>query len=332
LSPSQKHHSRQRSLVRLILAAFGLAILFAVSSAPGLTQQQDPLDVVKVNTDLVVFDAQVIDKKSKRTIGDLTREDFAITENGVKQEVSYFSRDALPLSIILMLDVSRSVRGIIHEIRDGALNALQRLKPEDEVAVMAFGTTYQLVQDFTKDRALVSKKIESATATESLGNGTFLSSALESAATHMQKAPAPGSRRVIIVVTDNIAITPDRETKYIMDELFDSGTVVYGLIVQAAFGKLFKVMSLGQLSKGVNAFVERTGGEIVGADKKEVDAKLGFVIDRLRARYQLGFRPVNISDDGKFRLVEIKISETKKRKENPMVLTRRGYYLHRRSK
>jgi hypothetical protein len=78
--------------------------------------------------------------------------------------------------------------------------------------------------------------------------------------------------------------------------------------------------------------VERTGGEIVGADKKEVDAKLGLVIDRLRARYQLGFRPVNVSDDGKFRPVEIKITETKKRKEKPAVLTRRGYYLHRRTK
>jgi VWFA-related protein len=224
------------------------------------------------------------------------------------------------------------VRPIIHEIRDGALNALQRLKPEDEVAVMAFGTTYQLVQDFTKDRRLVSQKIESATATERLGNGTFLSSALESAAAHMQKAPAAGNRRVIIVVTDNIAITPDRETKYIVDELLDTGTVIYGLIVQAALGKFFKVMSLGQLSKGVNEFVERTGGEIVGADKKEVDAKLGLVIDRLRARYQLGFRPVNISDDGQFRPVEIKIIETKKRKEKPLVLTKRGYYLHRRTK
>ena len=290
------------------------------------------MDVVKVSTDLVVFDAQVIDKRSKRTIGDLTKDDFAITENGVKQEVSYFSRDELPLSIILLLDVSRSVRPIIHEIRDGALNALQRLKPEDEVAVMAFGTTYQLVQDFTKDRRLVSQKIESATATERLGNGTFLSSALESAAAHMQKAPAAGNRRVIIVVTDNIAITPDRETKYIVDELLDTGTVIYGLIVQAALGKFFKVMSLGQLSKGVNEFVERTGGEIVGADKKEVDAKLGLVIDRLRARYQLGFRPVNISDDGKFRPVEIKITETKNRKEKPQVLTKRGYYLHRRTK
>jgi VWFA-related protein len=321
-----------RSFVRQCGGALGVAILVAVLPAISFAQQPEPMDIVKVSTDLVVFDAQVIDKKSKRTIGDLTRDDFTITENGVKQEVSYFSRDEVPLSIILLLDVSRSVRPIIHEIRDGALNALQRLKPEDEVAVMAFGTTYQLVQDFTKDRPLVSQKIESATATESLGSGTFLSSALESAATHMQKAPAPGSRRVIIVVTDNIAITPDRETKYIVDELWDTGTVVYGLIVQAAFGKLFKVMSLGQLSKGVNDFVERTGGEIVGADKKEVDVKLGLVIDRLRARYQLGFRPVNISDDGKFRPVEIKITETKKRKEKPTVLTKRGYYLHRRTK
>ena len=321
-----------------LLRLFRIGLIFfwvlvsALSAPTAVAQEPDAADVIKVSTNLVVFDAQVIDKKSKRTIGDLTKDDFAITENGVRQEVSYFSRDELPLSIILMLDVSRSVRGIIHEIRDGALNALQRLKPEDEVAVMAFGTTYQLVQDFTKDRPLVSKKIESATATESLGNGTFLSSALESAATHMQKAPAPGSRRVIIVVTDNIAITPDRETKYIVDELLDTGTVIYGLIVQAALGKFFKVMSLGQLSKGVNEFVERTGGEIVGADKKEVDAKLGLVIDRLRARYQLGFRPVNISDDGQFRPVEIKIIETKKRKEKPLVLTKRGYYLHRRTK
>ena len=309
---------------------FCIVLAFLVVSPLSDVRAQEPVDVIKVNTDLVVFDAQVIDKKSRRILGDLSRADFEITENGVKQDVTYFSRDELPLSIILMLDVSRSVRPIIHEVRDGALNALQRLKPEDEVAVMAFGTTYQLVQDFTKDRALVSQKIQSATANEKLGSGTFLGSALESAATHMQKAPTPGSRRVIIIVTDNIAITPDRETNYIVDELFDSGTVVYGLIVQAALGKVFKVMSLGQLSKGVNDFVERTGGEIVGADKKEVDAKLGAVIDRLRARYQLGFSPLNLTNDGKFRPVEIKITETKKRKEKPLVLTKRGYYLRRR--
>ena len=89
------------------------------------------------------------------------------------------------------------------------------------------------------------------------------------------------------------------------------------------------MMFLGQL-KGVNEFVEQTGGEIVGADKKEVDAKLGSVIDRLRSRYAIGFRPSNATDDGKLRPVEIKISPTTKRKEKPIVLTKRGYYLRRR--
>ena len=67
------------------------------------------------------------------------------------------------------------------------------------------------------------------------------------------------------------------------------------------------------------------------ADKKEVDEKLGGVIDRLRARYALGFRPTNTVADEKFRPVEIKISATKQRREKLVVLTKRGYYLRHRN-
>lgn len=312
----------------LLLAAISLILIAACGTC--FSQEKEPADVIRVNTDLVVFDAQVIDRKTKRVIGDLTKDDFEVSEDGVKQQISYFSRDELPLSIMLMLDVSGSVRPIIHQIRDGALTALQRLKSEDQVAVIAFGTTSELVQVFTKDRSLVSQKIEAATATDRLGSGTLLGPALDSAAVHMRKAPTQTSRRVIIIVTDNIALVPGREEKAIIEDLFDTGTVVYGLIVQAAFGKVFKILSLGQLSKGVNRFVEETGGEILGADKKEVDSKLGAVIDRLRARFAIGFRPANTSEDGKFRRVEIKVSANKKRPEKPVVLTKRGYYFRRR--
>jgi len=69
---------------------------------------------------------------------------------------------------------------------------------------------------------------------------------------------------------------------------------------------------------------------MIGADKKEVDAKLGEVIDHLRARYAIGFRPTSTADDGQFRPVEIRISPVRKRKDKPIVLTKRGYYLRRR--
>src|SRR4051812_30421006 len=210
-----------------------LAISFLLLSlrAPQARAQEVPADdVVKVNTDLVVFDAQVVDKR-KRIVGDLTKADFELMDRGVKREITYFSRDELPLSIILLLDVSRSVRPILHDIRDGALHALNRLKPDDQVAVMAFAATTRLAQDFTTDRALVSRTIEDVTATEVLGNATFIGPALESAAIHMQQAPSPNSRHVIIVITDNIAATSDRQEHDVMEQLLETGTVVDGLIV-----------------------------------------------------------------------------------------------------
>lgn len=284
--------------------------------------------MIKVSTDLVVFDAQVVDKKTKRVIGELTKDDFEIYESGVKQQVSYFSRDELPLSIMLLLDVSGSVRPILHQIRDGALNALQRLKTGDQVAVMAFASKSELSQDFTNDRALVSKTIEAATATDRLGSGTFLGPALDEAAMHMQTAPTASSRRVIIIITDNIATSFGME-KRIEEKLLDSGTVVYGLIVRGAIGKVFNIVSLGQI-KAVDDYVKQTGGEVFGASKNEIDAKLAIVIDRLRARYAIGFRPTTGSATDEFRPVEIKLKPAPKRKEKPIVLTKRGYYLRRR--
>src|SRR6185295_3954050 len=136
----------------------------------------------------------------------------------------------------------------------------------------------------------------------------------------------PNSRRVIILITDNIAPSGGQDT---MNDIFESGAVVYGLIARAAFGKVFNVLSLGRI-KPVNKYAEETGGEVMGADKKEVDDKLGEMIGRLRARYAIGFRPSNMSDIGTFHPVKITISTAKKRKEKPIVLTRRGYYLRRR--
>jgi Ca-activated chloride channel family protein len=308
-------------------------LLFAVVSvaavfSPVHAQDKDPVDVIKVRTDLVVFDTQVIDSKSKRVIGDLTKDDFEVYEKGVRQQLSYFSRDELPLSIMLLLDVSGSVRPILHQIRDGARSALQHLKAEDQVAVMAFASKSELIQDFSNDRGLISKTIETATGSDRLGSGTFLGPALDEAAAHMQIAPTASSRRVIIIITDNIATSFGME-KRIEEKLLDSGTVVYGLIVRGAMGKIFNVVSLGQI-KGVDDYVKQTGGEILGASKDEVDARLAVVIDRLRARYAIGFRPANEAATNEFRPVEIRLKRLRSKNEKAMVLTKRGYYLRGR--
>jgi hypothetical protein len=117
----------QRIDLRRLRSIRFLFLFLIVSNSAGVAQEKEATDVIKVNTDLVVFDVQVMDKKTKTVLTDLTEADFEIFDRGTKQTVSYFSHDELPLSIMLLLDVRDSVRPFIRRIRDGALDALSSL-------------------------------------------------------------------------------------------------------------------------------------------------------------------------------------------------------------
>jgi VWFA-related protein len=312
--------------------ALSLALIFLIIAPSHVAAQEvAPEEVIKVNTDLVVIDAQVI-KKNRQVVGDLRREDFELYEDGARREIGYFSRDELPLSVVLLLDVSGSVRSIVHTIAEGAHDAMQRLKPEDEVAVMAFANSPELVQGFTRDRRLIAKKIEEASRDESVGKGTFLTNALWRAAQEARKSVNPTSRRVVIVVTDNIAALGGKtEVRRATEELLDAGAVVYGLIVRGGLSKTLNVMTLG-LINAVDAYSEPTGGEIMGASKNEVDTKLGEMFARLRTRYSLGFKTPNTTEDGLLRRLKLQLTpEAAARHGKVTVVTKEGYYFRRRA-
>ena len=323
----------RRRIREVLTSYFVIGVCASLLLAQSVRAQEiDPNDVIKVNTDLVVFDAQVIDKKTRKVFGGLRREDFEIYEENVKQRIAYFSQDQLPLSVLLLLDISRSVTPIIEQVGTGANDALQRLKPEDEVAVMAFADYPKLIQGFTKDRKITAEKISEASATY-LGHGTYLNEALHAAEQAMNNASNPTNRRAIIVITDNIAPAGGKfgEDKVIND-LLESGTVVYGLIVRAAIGKVFNILSFGAIH-GVNSYCEETGGEVLGADRKEVDTRLAEMFTRLRTRYTLGFRPAENSEEGKFRRVKVQLTPAiMKTNKKLVVRARSGYYFRKKSR
>jgi VWFA-related protein len=310
--------------------AFPGCLFFAITLTAASTtfaQEVEPGDVIKVNTNLVVFDVQVFDKKTNSIIGGLTKADFEIADRGIKQKVTYFSHDELPLSIMILLDVSDSVRPFIHRIRDGAVEALRHLKAEDQVAVMAFATSSEMIQDFTADRNLVASQIELATGSDQLGRQTGFAAAMDNAAVRMLNSPQ-GNRSVIIVITDNFFFTSAFQEKLILSDLFRGGSVVYGLLVNTSNPS---AGLNGGFSPGVDHYVARTGGEILSAGNHDVAAKLALLIDHLRFRYAVGFRPSDTKQDDKLRLVEIKITSDQRKDKDTMVLTRRGYYFRRRS-
>jgi len=108
-----------RKLLFLLSAIVSLGL-----SQTGLSQTSAPGDpVIRVTVDLVVVDAQVVQKKTGRPIGSLTREDFELLEDGIRQEIVSFSQDQLPLSIVFLFDLTESVRPVLKPLASGALHA-----------------------------------------------------------------------------------------------------------------------------------------------------------------------------------------------------------------
>jgi len=287
---------------------------------------------LRLSTQLVVVDAQVLGKKAGIPVNGLRERDFMLYEEGVKQQITHFSQDKLPLSIVLLLDVSGSVMPAIDQVRDSGLRALNELKPGDEVALMAFGAWATVLQDFTQTRQLIAAQVA---AIESMGpwirEGSYIDEAVYEAAKYLAKASNPDSRRIIVIVTDNLSNQPatlGHSESEAMQQLHASGAAVCGLVVGDFNAAVNEYKRQGFLLKdSIGGYLAETGGILSQVDKDDVTAKLARLIERLRSRYSLGYTPLNLKRDGRFRNIKLKVSPEVERREGEVtIVARKGYY------
>jgi len=328
------------SCLTLLLACGAGRIALAQNPSPGE-------NVFRVSVRLVIVDTQVIEKKTGQPLKSLKQEDFQILEDGVPQQISSFSQDRLPLSVVLLFDLTDSVRPVLKSLAEGALEALQHLKPEDEVAVMTYAASAELIQDFTRDRGLTAAAIEKASKMKS-PEAAFFNEGIYQAAFRLAKTP---NRRVIIWMTDDVPNIPDAETKArygrsmkdatlhtkqeTLTELFQSGTVVCSLLRQsdmsiseASNRSATKVMGQMLHPPGeVYEYAKATGGQVVESSGKKMKEKLAGLIDDLRMRYSLGYKPSEQKPKGKFCAIKVKLApETVKSAGKVAVEAKQGYY------
>jgi VWFA-related protein len=324
-------------LVRMLLFA-GL-LQFTLSSYAQEQPGAPDDEVIRVNVELVQFDAQVLQKKTGRPVGSLNKEDFQLNEDGVPQAIAELSRGQLPLSVVLLFDLTASVQPVLKPLAAGALESLQHLKPEDEVAVMVYAASAQLLQDFTTDREPVVAAIEKASQMES-SDDAFFNQAIFQASEQLAKAKNPRSRRTIIWLTDNVPNIPsakEHSEKDAFRAAFETGTVISALLERSAFSDLamvtfnknpmFAVARKHNPPGDVYQYAERTGGDVMKSSKDEVSTKLAQLIDEIRSRYTLGYYPSVKQPKGKFCEIKLQITaETQKREGRLVVRTKQGYY------
>ena len=191
--------SKRLISVALVVCGFVVAALAQKPSPTPVVKVDDPNDVIKVNSRLVVVPTSVTDA-SGNTIQGLTANDFKINEEGRPQTIeSVAPGEAVPLEIALLFDVSASTDAMFGYELETAASFLQGvMKPQDRASVFSIGETPVLVQPRdTADKAVVA--IRSLKPTKGY---TAFYDTVSAAADYLRKNAPEHSRRVIVVISD----------------------------------------------------------------------------------------------------------------------------------
>jgi Ca-activated chloride channel family protein len=304
-----------------ILAA---SFLFAFMT-PTHAQEQNQ-NVIRVNVNLVMVDTTV-KTKSGQIMGDLKKEDFELREDGAPQKIEIFSRDELPLSVALVLDLSDSIAPFLVPLREAATTALQALKPEDQVALFTFSTEAQLRAPFTKDKSKIAEQFSSF----HIGGSTNINDGIFVAAQYLLNAP-PNGRRVIILISDDVGTNAGGQgTADIVTEAIAADTVLYNLKIPGYNppGTLFAASMVPGLVN-IRKVMEQTGGEMFDVkDVEHLDTAFHALIERIKTRYTIGFYTNATAAEGKPHKLDVRLSSRfGKKGHDYSILAKSSYYIH----
>jgi VWFA-related protein len=343
--------SRSHLFLLIALLLIGMCLVLnrqspTTQSAVGQTRERTVsptnVEVIRTDVDLVTIDALVMQKDTARIVGDLTREDFVLIEDGTKQEISHFSQGTAPLSVLLLIDRGGCLDPFNSQVRHAAIDALSRLKPTDEVAVMTYHNNAELLQPFTRDRWPINFALNHIPPHDEMANHC-LNKAFYEAATYMEQAGNPSGRRVIIFITGvtrNFDCADGPGGKEATHAVYESGSVVCGLIPvtkeqQMENGMMRWATRLGTLARvstlNLKQIAADTGGEILEDKPELLDRSFMTLMEHLRSRFSLAFVSTNKLRDGTVRKLKIELSPGTQKSRGKLVVKSRKSYVAPRS-
>lgn len=275
---------------------------------------------IKLGTDLVVLDVTVLDPAAK-PVTDLTKDSFQVTEDKVPQKIEFFGREQVPVSMVLAIDTSGSMRTKLDTVIKASANLVKESRNGDEMAVIEFKLQPDLLEEFTDNTADVIDTLQGLIAS----GQTAMLDALYLAADYANKE-GKNRRKAVILVTDGL----DKDSYYkfneVVDHLREIDVQLYLIGFtndldrdSAIFKKSPKDKAEGLLSK----LADETGGKaFFPKELSEVHTIAQAISSDLRTQYAIGYYPTNSKKDGSFRSVKVQVNSAARRL---VARTRPGY-------
>ena len=176
-------------------------------NAPQQQQGKPPDQSIRVRVNLVNAPVIVRDAKGELVL-DLEENNFRIFDDGVQQKIEGFDVGGAPLSVVLVMETSSRIQGLLPAVRrTGILFTETVIGENGDAAVIGYDDEVRHLQDFTADHDAIEKTVSNLKPGSS---GTRLYDALSTAVTMLQSRPE-ARRRVIITVAE--ALDGGSETK-----------------------------------------------------------------------------------------------------------------------
>jgi Ca-activated chloride channel homolog len=298
------------SPVKIVVAMLGLSLLQSPAVLPSVAPmptEQRP--VFKSSASLVALNVTVVDQQ-QRFVAGLSADDFAVFEDGVRQDVRFFETRQTPIDLIVLIDSSASMRPRMEMVHQAALGFVRTLRDEDRGAVITFDDNVEVVQPLTSDHAQLERAIRGTTAR----GGTALHNALYIALKQFGR-PARSStdvrRQALAVLSDGNDTSSLISFEDVQEVARRTGVSVYPISLAGSAaeydgqgrGEAFSKsqFALRQLAKdtGAQAFFPQA--------IHELDNIYESIARELASQYSIGYSPSNAAADGRFRRILVRL-------------------------
>ena len=296
----------ERLMLRFAVLISFLACLAVAAQPVSLRAQQstDEDDVVRVNTDLLLFPIRIRDKKGQAIAG-LTEQDLSLKDPDQVTTGVYFARGADRVAMLFALDQSGSLRQIIEQQREAALALFSRFGERSSVAIVRFSNTATLVAPFTKD-------LENARAAFKFRAAPNAKTAIfDSAATSLKAfddlTPTRTERRIVVLISDGLDTSSRTSPDTVIEAALEQHVSFY-VIHLPLFEPRDGRLEVRRPSKGFKELAEKTGGKyfLVGDPKSALAPKptdltpiFQAIEEDLKSQYLLGFYIAESSRDNR---------------------------------
>ena len=276
--------------------------MIAIAVAPLAAQRPVDLrgkDNFKAASELVTTAVTVRDGEG-RLVTNLEQHDFIVEEDGVAQPISQFTKDRVPVSLSLTLDISDSMRGQrISDARGALAHFLDKLlAPEDEASLLGFNHETRMFGQWTTERSGMRDKLQDIRPS----GGTALYDAIDAALPLFESRRHP--RAALLLVSDGADTASDVTPTILKQKLVRSDVFLYAIgidTLDARNSTRINPFTLNELTSQGGGYTEiiRSTGELGPATER--------IAEELNHQYMIGYTPMK-RGDGTYHSVRVRVT------------------------